>query len=135
MADDERKGDADGDRMDAAHESTGTGDTTRPHVLEEPGGGTDDREPPTWEIEDEPENPWVRGLFMVILALLFGVGEFILFLGAVLQFLWLVFAKEKNENIAAFGRDLADWLARVARYQTGSTDEKPFPFARWGAEE
>lgn len=116
------------------------GDDSEPQVLEEPGAGAESHkdspdDPPTWEIEDEPENPWMRGLFMVILAILFGVGEMILFLGAVLQFLWLLFAKEKNENIAAFGNDLADWLARVARFQTASTEKKPFPFARWGAEE
>ena len=116
------------------------GDDTQPKVLEEPGteeeaGAETHKEVPDWEIEEEPENPWMRGLFMVILAILFGVGEMILFLGAVLQFLWLLFAKEKNENIAAFGKDLADWLARVALFQTASTEDKPFPFSRWGAED
>lgn len=107
-----------------------------PQVLEEPGAEDEnEREVPDWEIEDEPENPWMRGLFMVILAVLFGFGEVLLFIGAVLQFLWLIFAKEKNEHIAAFGRDLADWLARVALFQTGATEEKPFPFARWGESE
>ena len=116
------------------------GDDSDPRVLEEPGteekrSGYDHKEPPDWEIEGEPENPWMRGLWMVVLAILFGVGQSILLLGAVLQFLWLIFAKEKNENIAEFGKDLADWLARVALFQTGSTEEKPFPFARWGASE
>ena len=72
---------------------------------------------------------------MVILAVLFGIGEMILFIAAVLQFLWLIFAKEKNEPIAEFGKDLSDWLARVAQFQTCTTEEKPFPFTRWGAKE
>ena len=111
-------------------------DDTEPRVLEEPGPrGHAGKEPPDWEIEDEPENPWMRGLWMVVLAILFGVGEAILFLAAVIQFLWLIFAKEKNENIAAFGKELADWLARVALFQTGTTEDKPFPFARWGADD
>lgn len=113
-------------------------DGTAPRVLEEPRGGRHDdarRDPPDWEIEDEPENPWMRGLWMLVLALLFGVGEFVLGVAALLQFLWLVFAREKNPHIAAFGHDLADWLARVALFQTGSTEEKPFPFRRWGAED
>lgn len=116
------------------------GDDSEPQVLEEPGTGeerpgSDHKEPSDWEIEDEFENPWVRGLWMLVLAILFGVGQSILLLGAVLQFLWLIFGKEKNENIAAFGKDLADWLARVALFLTGSTEEKPFPFARWGGED
>lgn len=80
----------------------------------------------------EDQNVWLRGLWMLVLAALFGVGEGILALAAVLQFLWILFAKEKNEPIAAFGRDLSDWLARVALFQTGSTEEKPFPFTKWG---
>lgn len=127
-------------------------DGAEPQVLEEPGsGGARDRdtgaeghagdhagghkEPPTWEIEDEPENPWLRGLWMLVLALLFGVGEFVLGVAALLQFLWLIFAREKNQYIADFGKDLADWLARVALFQTGTTDDKPFPFARWGKDD
>ena len=111
-------------------------DDAEPQVLEEPGAGEETRkEVPEWEIEEEPENPWMRGLWMVVLAILFGVGQSILLLAAVLQFLWLVFAKEKNEPIAEFGADLADWLSRVALFQTGATEEKPFPFARWGTSE
>lgn len=110
------------------------GDETpsEPQVLEEPesvddeGGGA--------PVEDEP-NVWLRGLWMVVLAVLFGVGEFILAIAAVLQFLWLLFGKEKNNPIADFGKDLADWLARVALFQTGATEERPFPFRKWGRDD
>lgn len=91
-------------------------------LLEEPGE----------EAQDAEENVWMRGLWMLVLAFLFGVGEFVLIVAAVLQFLWLLIGKEKNEHIAAFGRDLSDWLGRIAMFQTGATDEKPFPFDRWG---
>lgn len=117
-------------------EGTTPPDDTEPRILEEPGRGDEERSGvPDWEIEDEPENPWMRGLWMVVLAILFGVGQSILLIAAVLQFLWLVFGKEKNEHIADFGKELADWLARVALFQTGATEDKPFPFARWGAED
>ena len=134
MAED-RKTEDDKPRDEKPHDGK-PGDDTAPQVLEEPGAGEEShKEVPEWEIEEEPENPWMRGLWMVVLAILFGVGQSILFLAAVLQFLWLVFAKEKNEPIAEFGKELADWLARVALFQTGATEDKPFPFARWGAEE
>ncbi len=95
-----------------------------PQVLEEPGTDT----------KDDKNNIWMRGLFMIILAVLFGVGEMILAVGAVIQFVWMLVKEEKNEPIAGFGEDLADWLARVAKFQTGSTEEKPFPFTKWGRE-
>jgi len=95
-----------------------------PQVLEEP--GTD--------AEDENQNTWMRGLFMLILAILFGLGETVLAIGAVIQFIWMLAKGEKNQPIADFGEEMADWLARVARFQTGSTDEKPFPFTKWSRE-
>jgi hypothetical protein len=104
-------------------------DEVEPQVLEEPGsdddeiGMTDDR------------NVWMRGLWMLLLAFLFGVGQFLLVIATIVQFLWMLFGKEKNEPIAAFGKDLADWLARTARFQTGATEDKPFPFATWGKQD
>lgn len=114
-------------------------DETEPRVLKEPGsggkaGGEALGDVPAGEIDDDFENPWMRGLWMVVLAILFGVGQTILLIAAVLQFLWLLFRKEKNENIADFGEELSDWLARVALFQTGATEDKPFPFSRWGAQ-
>lgn len=97
----------------------------QPRVLEEPGGNGA-------RADTDETNVWMRGLWMLVLALLFGIGEFVLVVAAVLQFLWMLFGKEKNEPIAEFGRDLADWLARIALYQAGTTEERPFPFTKWG---
>ncbi|MEJ1990825.1 MAG: DUF4389 domain-containing protein [Maritimibacter sp.] len=101
-----------------------------PQVLEEPEAEEMD---PDWDGDDN--NVWMRGLWMLVLAFLFGVGETILVIAAVLQFLWLLFGKEKNKPIADFGKDLSHWLAQVALFQTGSTEDKPFPFSRWGGPE
>ncbi len=101
-----------------------------PQVLEEPEA---EEMEPDWD--DDDNNVWMRGLWMLVLAFLFGVGETILVIAAVLQFLWLLFGKEKNKPIADFGKDLSHWLAQVALFQTGSTEDKPFPFSRWGGPE
>ena len=84
-----------------------------------------------WEVVDENEydgNIWMRGLFMIILAILFGIAEMILVVFAVLQFLWLLFSKEKNDFLADTGETIGTWLREVARFQTGATEEKPFPW-------
>jgi hypothetical protein len=94
------------------------------------------------EMTDTPEdkeyvragfdkNIWLRGLWMIVLAILFGVAETILLFAAVIQFFWLLFAKEKNQFIADFGKDLSAWLAKTAQFQTGASEEKPFPWTRW----
>lgn len=78
-----------------------------------------------------PKGIWMRGLYMLILAFLFGVGETILVVVALVQFFWMLFSKEKNQFLADFGKDLGDWLAAVARFQAGATEDKPFPWAKW----
>ncbi len=105
-------------------------DEIEPQVLEEP--GIDDDAFEMNDDDDDDDNVWLRGLWMLLFAALFWIGQFVLGVATIVQFLWLLFGKEKNEPIAAFGKDLADWLARIARFQTGATEDKPFPFEQWG---
>ncbi|PID37254.1 MAG: hypothetical protein CR993_01305 [Rhodobacterales bacterium] len=107
-------------------EMTDKDDAIEPQVLQEPGVSATDAE--------AAENPWMRGLWMLIMAMLFGVAETVLLVAAVVQFCWLLFAREKNVHVVEFGEDLSDWLARTAKYLTGTSEDRPFPFTKWGKE-
>ncbi len=85
--------------------------------------------------ETSQKEVWLRGLFMVIFAALFWVAQIALGGAALLQFGWLLFAGRRNGPIAGIGDGLADWLGRVALFQTGASEDKPFPFAPWGPQE
>ncbi|MGG7643660.1 DUF4389 domain-containing protein [Rhodovulum sp. YNF3179] len=74
---------------------------------------------------------WMRGLWMLVLVFLFGLAEAVLFAATVVQFLWILVKRERNRMIADFGAGLANWLAITARYQTGQSDRKPFPWTAW----
>ena len=74
---------------------------------------------------------WMRGLFMLLFMIGFAVGQWLLNLLAVVQFLWLLFAREPNQLIAGFGNSLAIWLAEIGRFLTCATDDKPFPWRPW----
>lgn len=74
---------------------------------------------------------WMRGLFMLIFAAFFALAETVLAVMAVVQFFWMLFAREKNRALADFGASLGRWMGRVAEFQTGGTEEKPFPWGRW----
>lgn len=74
---------------------------------------------------------WMRGLYMLLLSLAFGVAQSLLFVTAVAQFLWLLFAGEANKLLGQFGKSLSRWLADAARYLTCSSEVKPFPWAPW----
>ena len=108
-----------------------TEDEVEPTVLEEPQADAE-AAAPGWDKDD---NVWLRGLWMLLFALFYRVGELVLGVSTVIQFFWLLFAKEKNAHIAGFGEDLADWLARTARFMTAATEARPFPFAKWGKAE
>jgi hypothetical protein len=100
-------------------------------VTEEAAPAQDDW-PDTGGGDAEPveESVWMRGLWMVILAILFGFAELILGIFAVLQFLWMLFAKEKNSFIRDAGQTIGKWLHAVALFQTGASEDKPFPWRK-----
>ena len=77
--------------------------------------------------------PWKRGLTMLAFLVMIWVGQWLLGLATVIQFLWMAVTGERNRQIATFGEGLGDWLNRAARFQTGATEDKPFPWRRWGA--
>ncbi|MEM9715313.1 MAG: DUF4389 domain-containing protein [Pseudomonadota bacterium] len=74
---------------------------------------------------------WMRGLIMIVMAILFGIAETVLFIMTVIQFFWVVFSGQKNQALTDFGAALGRWLKQVADFQTMETEERPFPWAPW----
>lgn len=81
---------------------------------------------------EAPENIWMRGLMTIILAVMFRLAEVILAVIAVVQFLWMLIAKEKNPLLMGFGADLGSWMQDAARFMAAITEDKPFPWKKWG---
>lgn len=79
----------------------------------------------------QPDGVWLRGLWMLILLVLFSLAEKVMWAVAVLQFAWMLFARRKNPHIAGFGEKLGNWMAMTARFQAGESEEKPFPWTQW----
>ncbi len=74
---------------------------------------------------------WKRGLFMLLCVFAFWVGQALLILLAIVQFVWLLFSKEPNPKLCRFGKSLSVWLADTARFLSCDTDQKPFPWTDW----
>jgi len=81
--------------------------------------------------DDKPttRDVWMRGLFMFLFIIGFWIGQWLLNILAVVQFLWLLFAREPNQLLARFGTTLVE-LARRDRnaFSSCATDDKPFPW-------
>jgi len=92
-------------------------------------------EPKTVTHEDETRSGrsavWMRGLFMLLLLIAFGLAQTLLWATAIVQFLWLLFAGESNGLLVRFGKSLSLWLAETARFITCASETKPFPWSAW----
>ena len=80
-------------------------------------------------------SPWARLLAMIILGIAFGVGQSVMGLIALVQFIWTLIDKEPNENLLGFSNSLAAWLHQVARFMMFNTDDRPFPWTEWPGQE
>lgn len=82
----------------------------------------------------EPEKPIEENLFsrliyMIIIAFMISFAGSIIGVLALLQFIiMLVNQKQPNERIAELGTDVGIWVAKAARYQTGASEVKPWPW-------
>jgi hypothetical protein len=70
---------------------------------------------------------------MLLFMIGFMFGVWILNLLAIVQFIWLLVAREPNQFIARFGSSLSMWLAEIGRFLTCATDDWPFPWRQWPA--
>ncbi len=88
-----------------------------------------DHEAAEAEAEGDFENIWLRLLNMVIIAVLMSMASTLLGVMTVAQFLIMLFNKrEPNEQLAEMGTTMGVWMAKAARYQTGASEVKPWPW-------
>jgi hypothetical protein len=79
------------------------------------------------EVETEPMG--MRLLYMVLIWLMLSLAQTVLTVATVVQAIILLVNKhEPNERLAEFGTDLGIWMAKAARYQTGASEVKPWPW-------
>ena len=78
-------------------------------------------------------NIWIRGLFMLLMALALHVGGTVLGVIAVIQFVIMLLNDTPNERLAKFGRSLARYFQQIVNFLSFATEELPFPFNDWPA--
>jgi hypothetical protein len=61
----------------------------------------------------DSKDVWKRGLFMLLFAIAFGIGQAVLNAIAIVQFLWLLFTREPKSPLVRFGNSLSVGLAML----------------------
>lgn len=74
---------------------------------------------------------WIRGLYMLVFAFIYGLAELVIAAVVIIQFVLVLFTGKANERLLGFGRDLGRYVYQVILYLTYNNEEKPFPFNDW----
>ena len=80
-------------------------------------------------------NIWIRGLFMLLMALAYHVAGTVLAVVSLIQFLIMLMNDTPNARLVSFGRSLGRYLQQIVHFVTFATEEIPFPFNDWPASE
>ncbi len=74
---------------------------------------------------------WLRGFFMLLFAVAYGIAELLLLVTVVFQFLCLLVTGKTVERLLIFGENLSRYFYQIVQYLTFNTEERPFPFSDW----
>jgi hypothetical protein len=74
---------------------------------------------------------WLRGFFMLLFVVAYGVAELLLVVTVVFQFLCLLVTGKTVDRLLIFGENLSRYFYQIVRYLTFNTEERPFPFSDW----
>jgi hypothetical protein len=81
---------------------------------------------PTWK----QKSIWLRGLWMLLIGVLVWAAQVILQVMTLIQFIIMLVDKGKpNAQIADLGKRLGAWLQKAALFQTGQSEDRPWPWA------
>ena len=74
---------------------------------------------------------WLRGLFIILFAVIYGIAEVVLWAVVLFQFLATLFTGERNARLLRFGAELSAFLYQVLLFVTFNRDQRPWPFDAW----
>ncbi|MFA6903801.1 MAG: DUF4389 domain-containing protein [Gallionellaceae bacterium] len=77
---------------------------------------------------------WIRGFFMLLMAMVYQLAGTVMFIVTVIQFV-MALLDTPNNRLIAFGRGLGRYLQQIVNFLTFAEEEIPFPFSDWPAGE
>ena len=77
------------------------------------------------------ESTWVRGLYMLLFSLFYGVAEIVLFAVVVFQFVLMLFTGDTNPRLLKLGQSIATYIYQIVQYLSFNSDYQVYPFGAW----
>lgn len=76
---------------------------------------------------------WLRGLFIVVYAVISYVLFWIIWLVVIFQFIMKVLTANLNPNVMNFSGGLTRYAFQILEYVTFQSEERPWPIGPWPA--
>ncbi|MCK5002465.1 MAG: DUF4389 domain-containing protein [Gammaproteobacteria bacterium] len=74
---------------------------------------------------------WLRGLYMLMFSLFYGIAEVVLFAVVFFQFLLILFTGKTNPRLLKLGQTIATYIYQIIQYLTFNSDYQAYPFGAW----
>jgi hypothetical protein len=71
---------------------------------------------------------WVRLIFMIIIAVIWGLSRLVTAAVVVIQFFYVLLTAETNDQLKKLGHSLAIYAYEITDFLTFNSEVKPFPF-------
>ena len=90
-------------------------------------------------MNDTPDTPvsrrniWIRGLFMLLMALAYQLTGTVVCIVTVIHFLIMLMNDTPNARLVSFGRSMGRYLQQIVNFLSFASEEIPFPFSDWPA--
>jgi hypothetical protein len=84
-----------------------------------------------FKMNIKQQSTWLRGLYMLMFALFYGIAEFVLFAVVLFQFLFKLFTGKTNIRLLKLGKGLASYIYQIIQYLTFNSDYKSYPLGAW----
>lgn len=74
---------------------------------------------------------WVRGLYMLLFALIYWAAKMLIAIVVVFQFGITLFTGKPNNLLLEFGQKLSTFIYQMMLFFTYNSEQKPYPFSPW----
>ena len=74
---------------------------------------------------------WLRGLYIIMFAVFYGIAEVVLFAVVIFQFLLTLFTASTNQRLLRLGQSLSTYIYQILLYITFNSEHQPYPFGAW----
>jgi len=85
------------------------------------------------DIKDniKKQSTWMRGLYMLLFAVFYGLVEFVLFAIIIFQFILKLLTGSTNDRLCKLGQSIATYIYQILQFLSFNSDFHPYPFGAW----